>query len=431
MGKNSKPLRRNKLTIFLSVIFFIILGFPLIKYGIDKTLFYSVDPDVVYITNSLLYTKAALIGYADHPGTPSIMLFHYLYFPLRIISKYLLHTSFIQWSFDNYEVLTAYIRATQLILTTIGFAIFSKVIKKFTNSNWITFLIGLCVFSFGGMIFAIRIVPENLSLFLTASWLFIFLKYIDKRSLLLNILMVIVAAFAVANKFTSLFLLVPSLLLPIFMNKLNLLRKFFIILLNILIASITFYIGILPAIAHITWIKNWTFSLFKHAGIHGTGTVAVFDLNSYLTSITTLFVSSTALMIFLCFVLALGIFLVVKKKIKINDPVVFLATTSFFGFLIFAKYPNVYYNYVNILLIIFCAAYFLLKTKVTLTKVLIPIVVFVFIFSVLNYWKEVPTQIESKEKGETTHSLLNAWTPYWSGDVFRDQLNSAGHPIMP
>lgn len=409
----------------LVVLTFIILGLPLFIYGVNRTFFYSIDPDVVYITNALLYAKAAIVSYADHPGTPTIMLLNYSFFPLRLIAKYVLHQGFIQWSFDNFAFLMYYCRIFELLLFCLSFFIFLKVIFKFTKSNLITFIAWISIFFFLGFGWGMKVVPENLSFFLTAISISIFLKFVEKRSYLFNAIMVFIAGLAVANKFTSIFLLIPALFLPLFISKLKIDQLYARIQLNIIIAVLAFYIGILPVLDRFPWIKYFVTMLFSHAGTHGTGALSIFDWPAYSASATSLIAGHPIAFTYICLTVVLAIYLVVKKKIKFNDPIVLVLFTTLAGIIVFAKYPVVHYQFVNFILIVFCAMYLLAKIKQRYISFLFVVMLSVLLifFKPYGFVKNVSNQLP-ENRPDTVYSVLKDWTPFWSADIFKDQLEA-------
>jgi hypothetical protein len=408
----------------LVILAFIILGIPLFIYGVDRSFFYSIDPDIVYVTNALLYTKYAIIDYADHPGTPTIMILYYLYFPLRIMAKYWLHVGFIQWSFDNFAFLMFYSRIFELLISCSSLLIFLKAVSKVAKSNFLIIIAWISIFIFLGFDSGIRVIPENFSFFLTAIWLLLFLKFVEKRSYIFNALMVFIAGFAVANKFTSLFLLVPSIFLPIFINKLKLDQLYARIQINIFIAGFAFYIGILPALERLPWITSFATSLFSHAGAHGTGTSAVFDLPAYSTSITSLITGHPIAFIYIFLSSVLAMYLLIKKKIKIKDPVFFVFITTLIGIFVFAKYPAIHYLFINFILVVFCTIYFLTKIKQYLLKYILVALsaVFLALFNPLTFINNI-SQLPANQT-ETVYSTLKKWTPFWASDIFGEQFKA-------
>jgi hypothetical protein len=422
-------MKKKYLIPLLTVLTFLILGLPLFVYGIERTFFYSIDPDVVYVTNALLYTKYAIISYADHPGTPTITLLYYLFFPLRILSKYVLHQGFIQWSFDNYAFLTYYVRLFQLLLFSTATFVFLKAVDKISESAYILIFAWMAIFSFTGMGLAVSIVPENLSFFLTAIWLTVFVKFAKTRKYLWNVILIVIAGLAFANKFTSVFLLIASIFLPFFVQRTKLGWKMLMLEANMTISTQAFLLGVWPIRGKLMGIFEWGTSLFGHAGNYGTGASSIFDWASYSGSVLSLIKALPVLSVFLCFALILGIVMVMKKRIKISDPVIFLMATAFIGVAIFAKYPVIHYSYVNILLIIFCTAYFLSKAKIVLVKMVLPIMAILFLMTSYSYIKGASDRLRNKPP-DTVQSILSGWTPFWSGDIFREQLDALS-PTKP
>lgn len=418
--------RNNKLILFLAIVTFVVLGYPLFISGIEKSFYMSTDPDIVYVTNALLYTKSAVITYTDHPGTPTIMLLYYLFVPFRLIAKYILHQGFIQWSFDNYAFLTYCVRLFQLALYSLSVLLFLKLIQKISKSVYLNIFAWMAVLSFAGSNYALFIAPENFSFFLTAIWLTLFLKFVKKPSYFLSILLAIISGFALANKFTCLFLLIPSLAMVFYIRDMKTIKKFAGFSFNFLISGLLFYVGILPAIIRFDYIAQWVRSLFYHAGRYGTGKFAIFDWTAYFVSVSSLIRGNWVLTLFVCITVVLAIYLLIKKKLKITNPVIFLFITTVVGIAAFAKYPIIHYNYVNIILLVFCVIFFLSKVKLSLVKILLPFMIIVFILNMRGYEKGIPKGLEERNP-QSINSILNIWTTsYWSGNLFREELDTLG-----
>jgi hypothetical protein len=416
-------LGKNKLIILLVLVSIFILGYPLIFFGIDRSFFYNIDPDVVYVTNAILYAKYAIINYIDHPGTPTIILIHYLFIPLRLLAKYIFHQGFIQWSFDNFVILFYYVRIFLLFLSGVSLWIFLKLIKEVSKSQLITVLVFLLTFSFSSLTFAIVIAPEILSFFLTVIWLAIFSKFTKTNKYRFNAILTFISGLAFANKFTSAFLVIISIFLPLFIRKLKINQKLTMIEANIAIALQSFIFGIWPVMNHFQGIIDWGTSLFSHTGMHGTGATTAFGLSAYLISATTLVKLNPYLVVFVLATLILGVVLVIRKKIKPLDPLIFLMSVSVIGIVVFAKYPMIHYSYVNILIITYCAAYFLSKIKTIWIRILLPILLLLFISSADGYISSASNKLQIKPT-DSVYQILEKWTPFWAADVYREQLDA-------
>lgn len=415
--------KEHKLTIVLTLIAIVILGYPLVIYGINKTFFYGIDPDVVYTTNALLYTKAKIITYMDHPGTPSIVLLSLYFTPLRLIAKYILHQNFIDWSFYNYAFLTYYLRIFQLITVGVALYIFLSSIRKFTKSIMLTIIAFCLLFSIGGVTSALLIIPENLSCFLTAVWLSVLVIFLRKRGYFQNVILAGIAGLAFANKFTSLFLVIISIFLAFYIKKSNVWQRVLMLGSNIFIAVGTFILGVQPIWGGLKNVGKWGLSLFYHAGVHGTGTSSIFDWNTYLNSFFLLIRYNVVAFVFIVLTVISGIYLLIKRKIKASDPVILVLFTSFTGVLIFAKYSLMHYQFVNIFLLIFCAIYFLLNIDLRLKLICLIAALSIFLTTSVGYLKYVSAR--SVGSTESVRNVLQTWTPHWAADIFRDQLKES------
>jgi hypothetical protein len=422
ISKICRWFRVNKIILMLILLTGIILGSPLLIFGPSKSFFYSIDPDIVYVTNALLYTKANVIVYMDHPGTPTIVLLHYLYIPLRLIAKYILHENFIQWSFNNYVFLTYFLRFFQLILSCLGLLIFLSIIKKYFKSNWLVLIAFILVFSFVGLSKSLSIAPENLSFFLTACWFIFLAKFIETKRYLWTIGMTTISGFVFANKFTSLFLIIISLFI-IFYIKGNIGKKLLLVITNFSFALGTFFIGIWPIRIRLANIINWGQSLFLHAGKYGYGAKTIFDFETYSTSLLFLIKTQPLTFIFILFTVLFGIYLLIKRKLTIKNPVILVFLVSLAGILIFSKYPTIHYNFVNIFVMVSCAVYFISKFRTKSIKFITFTLIIVFIFSSFSYIKE-SVLLLTKPQSSSVSDLLQAWTPFWSADIFKDQLEA-------
>lgn len=419
-----KRLFSNKLILLLVLIAFLILGYPLFLFGVGKSFFFHLDPDIVYTTNALLYTKFRIISYIDHPGTPTIVYLSYLFIPFRLMAKYLAHQNFSDWSFNNFAFLVYYLRIFQLVLSGFSLFVFLKLIKNITNSKMFVVL-GFCLaFSLAGFTSALSVAPEGFSLLLAAIWLTVFVKFAKTEKYFPCAILAAISGFAFANKFTNLFLVLISVFLPVFVKRYNLGKKIVMIEANAAIAIQAFLLGILPVINKLPSIINWGVGLFNHAGKYGYGTAAVFDQVTYLNSLSTLISGQPITYIFILLTFLLEVYLLLKKKLKVTDPVAFLGLTAFLGILVFSKYPAIHYNYINILLMVFSLVYFLTKVKIIWVKILIPVMAVVFAITSYKYIAENSAKLSGTGNGSVVEQL-EAWTPTWSSDLFREQLDAA------
>jgi len=97
--------------------------------------FFTIDQEVVYVTNALSYVVRKQIPFYDHPGTPGILLLSASFTPLRLWAKYFIHTPFIDWSIKNFTFLMYYSRFFVLIVYCAGLAILLRAVHNFTASR--------------------------------------------------------------------------------------------------------------------------------------------------------------------------------------------------------------------------------------------------------------------------------------------------------
>lgn len=420
---NILSLRKYSLIYILTILTFFVVGYPLLVYGIDKTFFFSIDPDVVYLTNAVLYTKHAIISYADHPGTPTIMILYTLFIPIRIIAKYFLNISFPDWSFDNFALVTYVGRFAMLIIFCLSIFFILKSIRNLTKSNLLVFFTWVSLLTFLGLGQGIQIIPENFLVFLTTLWIFTFTKFVKYKSYKLNLILIFISGIAVANKFTAIFLAIASILLIFYIRNINFEQKILRLQLNVLVFFGSFYLGILPAIKRFTYIKNWMVSLFLHSGTHGTGPESVLDLKIYIDSAGTLISGAPILFIYILVSVFLSAYLLIKRKIRLTEPFIFIFAISILGIIVFAKFPLMHYFVVNFVLLIFCTLYFLSKLfNLTIVKIFVLALSMQLILNFIRFSKGVKIEM-NLDRQDTVYSTLNAWTPFWSSDVYREQFD--------
>jgi hypothetical protein len=236
-------------------------------------------------------------------------------------------------------------------------------------------------------------------------------------------MLVFISAFAVANKLTNVFLLIPSLLLPLFVKKLKFDQKIIRFQINLLVAWFSFKFGVYPAINKLVYMKNFATALLNHPGPYGTGHYAIFDAPAYLSSVSALIRESPIMFGFICLNLLLMLYILIKRKLEIHNPVLFLNLFTILGIVVFAKYPFVHYNYINIVILIFCTCYLLTKMKQIVVEVLIFLLIASSIVSIGKYFRNIDNRIDEFNK-DNAYASLESWTLYWSNDLFREQFNT-------
>jgi cell division protein FtsW (lipid II flippase) len=140
-------------------------------------------------------------------------------------------------------------------------------------------------------------------------------------------------------------------------------------------------------------------------------------------SLRNLIFENPSLAVFIILTIVLAIFLVIKKKMKLHDLIVLLTLIAILGILVFAKYPVIHYNYINIFLLIYCFIYFLSKINYIWSKLSMLIIGVIFLVSVYSSLTSVIYNSPQKAPGGV-NAVLEQWTPFWSADIFREQLNN-------
>ena len=119
--------------IILGILLTLAIGFfvltPFLKFGTDGV-FFSIDPDVVYVSNALSNIKYSVIGFYDHPGIPASSLLTLFLLPFRFYAKFISHENFFQFFVNNYSYEFVYLRVLQDLVFSLGiFILFLSTLK--------------------------------------------------------------------------------------------------------------------------------------------------------------------------------------------------------------------------------------------------------------------------------------------------------------
>lgn len=398
------------------------MSLPLGIFGVHKSFYINPDPDLVYITNAVLFLKNGTIAYIDHPGTPTIFLISLLAFPVKVATSVFWHQDFTTWSFNNYEVLSFYLRVFQLTASGAALFLFLKLTNKLTSSKVSVLFAFLLYFASGIFSWSTYVAPEPILLFITVVWLYFAYRYIDAPNFTNSLILSGLSGIAFANKFTALVLPLGTLFLFLVFSKKG--EKLKNIITGILAFLNVFILSILPVLPKLKSILVWAKNLFIHSGPYGQGPAGIFQIQTYTRSLFTLVKTYPAVFI----IILVGIIVAIKffRKTASKKDLLFsiLFLTSFAIFLIFCKYPKVHYNYVNLLIIIFCISYWVPKLKDIWVKILTPIFIFMFMATLFLNTKDLLNKriIAGDKENSYMHQALETWTPSWSGNVYEDQI---------
>lgn len=372
--------KNHILIIVMAALFTAVISLaPLLKVGLAGS-FLGVDPDAVYVGNALSYVKAHQIHYFDHPGTPSIRLLAFSFWPLRVWAK-LSGQSFLSWAVANFSQLYFYTRLLEGLLLALGTGIFMKALYRITHSGLAMLLGWLSLLTYSSYLNAgLFIAPEGLSFFLTAAWLYLFVKFIQGRSPFTVFMLSIVAGLALANKFSNLFLLPGSLVL-IFQTSITFRQKCYNFFFGLILAVATFIIATLPIINNYVSVFGWIMRLATRPGLHGAGAASAFSLSTYLDSLVLLIQQNYWI------VLLVGTALLValarmKNWLSIQNIV---WSFGLLGFLVFAKYPVLHYQLANFVILIFLSCTIIFRERKGHAWLLLLMVLPIALLSVQRY----------------------------------------------
>lgn len=357
--------KRGNLLILLFSLIALIPALPIIKLG-TYGIFYNIDPEMALIGNALSLIKDGMIHYGDHPGTPSIVMISLSYLPIRVYTKLIEHVNFIAWSFDNLRYLFLYTRIFYIFLFTTSIYILLTAVRKVSDNEFVPIfsLLLLFTFSFTPRLLG-AVLSESLSLLLISVWLYVFVSSIKKIKIPTVYLLAFIGGMAIGNKYNSFPIFLTTLLLPVAVkpNKLNQLVK------NIFwsgtIGILGFIIGTWKIKSFYTPLLKNIFKVFFQSGsAHGNGESSFINIGSYINSIKMFYQTDKA--IFLSVIgtsLAFVILFILAKRIKtkIDLPIYFLFGATLIATLFIAKYGVSYYQFPNVVLITFCAAYIVSK----------------------------------------------------------------------
>ena len=326
-----------------------------ILIGGKEGIFYSIDPESMYVGNALSYIKAHQIDYVDHPGTPTILTLATALAPWRAYAKLIIHEPFILWSLTHLDLIFGYLRLWQVMILMGAIFVFLSAIYVLTSSRLSVLGAWLAILIFSPTLWlGPSIGPETETLLIGSFWLLILAKFLKKPRMDLMVVLGLVAGLAVANKFTALFLIVSSVLLPLTLRRLLWYQKLANMGIVGLIAGMGFMIGTWPIKRNYNLLWKWLLKLISSTGIHGSGKKAIFDFSSYKESVLALYHQEPAIVVLIgLFLLILIYWGVVDRNKRLFLRLMLLGGVFIVGVLVFAKYPLTYYQLTNFAVLVF------------------------------------------------------------------------------
>lgn len=437
LGSTSK--RGYILILFFLLLSFFIISAPILKNGKSVT-FYTIDPDVHYLSNSLLYIKSGRIQYNGHPGTPTIVSFSYVLLPLRIYSHFISKTPFITWVFRNVEFVYHYVRIYQSVLLALSTGVFLFAAYKLTGSTIIIILTWIALFLYTAFLYlGSSIAPETTSFFIISIWFLAFVSFLKSRSPTILMFMSVISGFALANKFSNLPLVLVTPALFFTLRGFNNRQKIINGLISVLFVGTFFVIGTLPVRHTYPQMFRWVTLLASTTGTHGSGKKAIFDLPSYLSSAGGLVHKEKSAVIVVATVFVLLVVFLIFKKIKFNSPVNILGFLTLSGILVFSKFPLSHYQLSNYIAVVFLGAFVVNRLPRFLKIALIILLLPLALNNISSYFNSLSlaiTKARVLEEYVQAHPPLAAsvwewgrsrdfallWTRDWASGVFGEEI---------
>src|SRR3989344_765481 len=418
--------------------------FPVISAGTKGT-FYTIDPDISYLSNALSYIKTRQIHYIDHPGTPTIIIFALMMTPLRLYMKFIAHSPFILWSLNNLDLVFFITRVFQSLVMGVSLGIFLLGMLRFFRSKSVIIFAWLSLLGFSAFPFlSSSISPETLSFFIIAVWLNIFVSFLNTNSWFFLPAMSTISGIAIANKFSNLFLGLISICLPLAISRISIKSRLSSCLIQTLLVALGFIAGTWPIKGSYPQLLNWVKLLANSSEIHGGGIPVFFDLSTYLNSISSLYYRDPWLM-------ALIVISVVALLLlhRINPQILILTVGSLLGAAVFAKYPLSHYQFAHYFLLIFAVCHFLIFLPRIAKVLLLVILILIAVKNVDYYYRYISTMIRQTQNLENyvanhptkfptlwewgrskDFALLWATSPAWHGKTFLSEKIITNSPYL-
>lgn len=316
--------------------------YPLIRAGVSSA-YLSIDPDIVYLANSLSYIKYNVIAYHDHPGALAIFLISLFMIPLRVLTS----GDFIKYVFENLTFVLLYIRFLQSILLAFGLFIYSYSIKKLSKNLFIPILPLLMFLSFTPIYFlSSSISAETLSFVFGSLWILFFTLYLNNKKNDLYIYVIsFISGVVFANRATFIVYLLSTLI--ILMKDVKRFKKGVFVILS------GFIVGILPSIDKILLILKRVIFFASSSGVHGDGAGFLFNMNYYLNSVLIYLQRDWGLVT----ALLLAIIILFLTKYKTDNDVYILGIVTIVLIIIFMKFPLAHYQVANYQCLVFIITY--------------------------------------------------------------------------
>lgn len=431
--------RLNKLMLILAILAGLLNTIPLLKTNI-RGVFFSVDPDSMYVGNTLSYIKMNQIHYYDHPGTPAIRIFAAVMAPIRFVAKYLWHVNFIEWSIVHLDYIFLYLKLLQNLFFAIGIFIFLLGIFKATHSSLSIIISWTALFAFSSISRISQVISaEVTSLLIVTVWLYLFSLFTKSRSALILIGLSFISGLALANRLTNLFVVVASMGLVFSLQDIKKIHKLRNLVLNIFVSLCGFLLGTWPIHSNYLALLNWATNIASTNETHGGGTKILLDPLANFQSLGNFVSQEVWAVIPIAITAMILTYLLIKKRIKFITPEITTFLIMLLGAFAFAKYPLTYYQLNNFLVLIFISIVIICKHTKFVTFLLIPLLLLASINKIsLNYHslqygvsnaqtidqfiKNHPPKIATLWEWGYSKDFAILWSNIWSSGDYGDEI---------
>ncbi len=426
--------------IFLLVFAYLLLGLLFLGKYKAEGVFFSTDPDVVYVANALSYIRSNQIGYIDHPGTPAITLLSYSYIPIRVYTKLFTNIGFITWSMINFRFLFLYSRLVSLFISIFAMSMFLYAVYKLTKSRMTIMFSFLSLFLLSPFYYLqVGISAEPTSFLITSFWLLTLAYLVFSGNKAVLIILGLISGISFGNRATAAFLILATFLTSLIYIH-GTISRIIKDMLMISFASLTGFILALWPIHRRLWqVVASLLSFAGHTQVHGGGSQSVFDFNLYVSSIKSLSIQEQLPAIFIFLGLILLVLSFTKKKNKTDIVIFSIAASAMLGLLVFSKFPLSHYQLTNYVVIVFAVSYFVNKMPQIVKISLITVLIFGFIKTSDTFYRTFSSEVNKvvilnrysnihKAKIATVWDWSRSeefsliWARNWGGGLFNDEI---------
>lgn len=378
----------------MDIVFIALLSFltsfitilPILHAG-TQSVFYSFEPDIVYVSNAINYIYTGKVNYIDHPGTVAIQLISFALQPLRLFSKFIAKQDFISWTINYQQFTYLYIRVFYSLLLFIALFIFLNAVYKHSRSLLMVIFSFLALHAFRDLptFLGAYIASETPSFLILSIWFYLFVLYLKKPVRLLGLGLSFLAGLAIASKFTSIFFAPMTLLLLILGRPKISANSIKTLLLGSFVILFGFIVGTWPTHHLYPLMLNWVYVLFTTPNLHGGGQTTLLDPKIYSTSAMSLFNLETSAAVLAVF------FIRYLTETNLAQSIVFL--TSIIGVLVFAKYPLPHYQLPNYFGIVFISSLIFNKFKAIAKIAVITVLMYILSANITSYYKDIAIEL--------------------------------------